>query len=350
METNNWTKTLVVSLIGVLTVCTGTDVFAKQCDNPHVKRSDLEASFWCNMDLADAERSPVLLVPGTTLKPDENFDWNYIPALDAMGFPVCTVEMPDRALASTQQSGEHIEYAIREAYRLSGHKVQIIGFSQGGMAPRWPLRFSPDIRQKVDDMISLSGSHHGSLLVDMLCEGDLVSPDPNGVLGCEAGVWTQGSEADFITALNTDYETVPEVDYTAAYSLFDEFLFSNSGPAPTSELRDGGENVANITLQDVCPGNMAGHADSGTTDPVGFAIALDALQYDGPASLDRLLDGSDPGGQSLCAAVYMPGVDPNTVDSDRVDYDNTANSALFNGTHLTEEPLLPCYTSGKGPK
>ena len=341
--------TLLTSLISVFIICSTSDALAKQCDNPQVKRSALRASFSCNMDLTDADRSPVLLVPGTTLKPDENFAWNYIPALDAMGFPVCTVEMPDNALASTQQSGEHITYAIREAYRLSGHKVQVIGFSQGGMAPRWPLRFNPDTRQKVDDMISLSGSHHGALVVDLLC-GPIAVPDPNGVVGCEAGLWTQGSNSDFINALNADYETVPEVDYTAVYTLFDDVLFSNGGAEPTSELRAEGENVTNITLQEVCPGNFADHTAIGTYDPVGFAIALDALQHDGPANLDRLLEGGIPGSQGLCAALFMPGIDPATFVDDLLAYGAASGSALANGAHLTEEPLLPCYANGKGPK
>ena len=321
---------------------------AGQCENPHASIDDLRASFRCNMDLRDAQRSPVLLVPGTTLKPEENYSWNYMPALDDLGWPVCRVEMPENALADIQLSGDHVAFAIREAFRLSGHKVKIIGFSQGGMAPRWPLRFSPDTRQKVEEMISLSGSHHGSILADLLC-GPLASPDPNGVVGCEAAIWQQGVNADFITALNRDYETVPEVDYTAVYTLFDDVLPSNGGPEPTSALADEGDNVVNITLQDVCPDNQANHNAIGTFDPVGFAIVLDALENEGPASLDRLLQGGAPGSSPVCAETFMPGVDPTTIDSDLMMLQETVNSALANGAHLTEEPAAACYTSGNGP-
>ena len=38
-----------------------------------------------------------------------------------------------------------------------------------------------------------------------------------------------------------------------------------------------GDNVVNITLQDVCPDNTANHNAIGTFDPVGYAIVLDAL-------------------------------------------------------------------------
>src|SRR5262245_29384409 len=122
---------------------------ADDCATVHASRDALRASFQCNMDLRSAERSPILLVPGTTLKPDENFDWNYVPALDAKGWPVCTVEPPDHTLADIQLSAQHVPFAIREAFPLSGFKVPVIGLSHGGMLPRWHLCFFPEPRQKV---------------------------------------------------------------------------------------------------------------------------------------------------------------------------------------------------------
>lgn len=346
MKTTSW---ILAAVLATGTTFTAIDAEAKKsCDNVRASRDALRDSFRCNMDLRDAQRPPVLLVPGTASTPDVNFSWNYVPALDAMGWPVCTVEMPESALANIQLSAEHIEYAIREAFRLSGYKVQVIGFSQGGMAPRWPLRFSPDTRQKVEDLISLSGSHHGGVVPDALC-GPLATPDPDGVVGCEAAIWQQGTAADFIIALNEGYETVPEVDYTAIYTLFDDVLPSNGGPMPTSALVDDGENVVNITLQDVCPANTANHTAIGTYDPVGFAIALDALVNDGPASLDRVLGGAAPGAAPVCAEAVMPGVDPAALDDDLALYDDFVAQALANGVHLVEEPLLACYSRGNGP-
>jgi len=322
---------------------------ATDCENVRASRDDLRASFECNMDLRLAQRPPVLLVPGTTLLPDENFAWNYVPALDAMGWPVCTVELPERALANIQLSAEHIAYAIREAYRLSGFRVQIIGFSQGGMAPRWALRFSPDTRRKVEELISLSGSHHGAIGADLFC-GPFATPDPNGVVGCEAALWQQATTSAFITALNAGYETVPEVDYSAIYTLFDDVLFENASPAPTSALNDVAANVVNVTLQDVCPANTANHRAIGTFDPVGWAIALDALTHTGPANLARILDGNAPGASPICAETVMPGVDPSTLADNLAAYDEAVALALGEGAHLTEEPPIACSTRGRGPK
>ena len=291
----------------------------------------------------------MLLVPGTTLTPDENFSWNYVPAFDAMGWPVCTVELPRHALGDIQLAAEHIAYAIREAWRLSGHKVQVIGFSQGGMAPRWALRFSPDTRHKVEDLVSLSASNHGGSIGDLFC-GPWAAPDPNGVFGCEPAVWQQRLESAFIAKLNAGYETVPEVDYTAVYTIYDDVLTENGTSTPTSVLKGGSSNVVNISLQDVCPANTAGHNAIGTYDPVGWAIALDALEHDGPANLARILDGGAPGSSPICAATLMPGVDPSSFEINQQRFEEAIGTALFNGAHTTEEPPLACYTRGNGPK
>ena len=346
MRVSSWVLGIAVVLGGSLA---GQVADADVCQNVRASRHDLRASLQCNMNLRQAQRPPVLLVPGTTLLPDENYAWNYVPALDAMGWPVCTVEMPEHALANIQLSAEHIAYAIREAYRLSGFRVQIIGFSQGGMAPRWALRFSPDTRRKVEELISLSGSHHGAIGADLFC-GPFATPDPDGVVGCEAALWQQGTASAFITALNAGYETVPEVDYTAIYTLFDDVLFENASPAPTSALFDEAANVVNITLQDVCPGNTANHRAIGTFDPVGWAIALDALQHPGPANLARILDGNAPGASPICAETVMPGVDPATLADDLAAYDAAVAQALGDGAHLTEEPAIACHTRGRGPR
>src|SRR3954447_5810721 len=103
-------------------------------------------------------RAPILLVPGTDLTPQTNFSWNYEKALDALGFPYCTVELPSNAMDDIQVAAEYVVYAIRRAHALSGKKVQIIGYSQGGMVPRWAFRFWPDTRAMVDDDVGLDGS------------------------------------------------------------------------------------------------------------------------------------------------------------------------------------------------
>ena len=142
--------------------------------------------------------------------------------------------------------------------------------------------------------------------------------------------------------MNENFETVDSVDYTSIYTTFDDVLPSNGGPNPTSELRAEGDNITNITLQELCPLNVANHTAIGTFDNVGWTIALDALENDGPADLYRLLGGNVPGGSPACSVGFMPGVDFTTFADDIAAYGNTSFLSIANGTHTLEEPPLSC--------
>jgi hypothetical protein len=63
--------------------------------------------------------------------------------LSNLGIPWCGVTPPDNQLGDTQLAGEYDVYAIRYLYHQSGErKVAIVGHSQSGMQPRWPLRIA----------------------------------------------------------------------------------------------------------------------------------------------------------------------------------------------------------------
>src|SRR5438128_12054207 len=58
----------------------------------------LRAALRCTPSVATDAREPILLVPGTTLTPEENFSWNYERALTSLGLPYCTVVVPGEVL------------------------------------------------------------------------------------------------------------------------------------------------------------------------------------------------------------------------------------------------------------
>jgi hypothetical protein len=311
------------------------------CENPRVSYEEMARSFHCNANLRTSRRAPILLVPGTFATP-EWFAWNYLPALADEGWPVCTVRLPANATAPMQLSAEYIAFAIRTAYRQSGRRVAIIGFSQGGMSPRWVLRFAPETRHMVDELIALGPSNHGADITHDIC--DLAPyPDADGTVGCPPAFWQQRPASEFLGALNAGFETVPEVDYTVVYSREDGVIGLGSRSARLSALKDGGSRVANIALQQLCPANGAQHFDVGSFDPVAFAVVIDALRHPGPARRYRLLAGGQPGSQPYCAAVFMAGVDATTFEEVYADALAAVGDAIQGARNVEQEPAIPCY-------
>ena len=52
--------------------------------------------------------------------------------------------------------------AGRRVHALARRRIAVMGHSQGGMSMRWALRFWPDTRRMVADVIGFSGSNHGT--------------------------------------------------------------------------------------------------------------------------------------------------------------------------------------------
>ncbi len=124
--------------------------------------SALDAALSCSPDLASTTKAPVLLVPGTGEDPRLEWGWNYEPALRDEGRAVCLVTIPTNGLQDIQLSAEYLVHAIRTMHARSGRRIAVIGHSQGGMSPRFALRFWPDTRAMVEDYIGLASSNHGT--------------------------------------------------------------------------------------------------------------------------------------------------------------------------------------------
>lgn len=264
----------------------------------------------------------VLLVPGTTLDPETNFAWNYVPALTSAGFSVCTVALVDRGMGDIQDSVERVVHAIRTMHAATGAPIQVIGYSQGGQVPRFALRFWPDVRPMVDDLISLSAPNNGALPADGLC-----------AVACAASIWQQRMAAGYIAALNSRATSFSGVDITSVYTRFDEVAAPNLN-GESSALA----GATNVALQDLCPLNVAEHIQIGTTDPVAYALVLDALSHPGPADPARV-----PG--SVCAQVFLPGVDPLEVLQRQATLATIVAGSLIEAPLLTAEPPLRCYVT-----
>ncbi|PXY32748.1 esterase/lipase family protein [Prauserella muralis] len=284
----------------------------------------LAAALGCSPGVADAGRDPVLLVPGTTLTPRE-FSWNYVPALRAQGVPYCTVTLPDNGMADIQVAAEYVVHAIRTVHAASGRAVDIVGHSQGGMVPRWALKYWPDTRSMVDDLVGLAPSNHGTIVANTICPP-----------GCAPSFWQQRRNSAFLRALNSGPETWQGIDYTVVYTRLDEVVAPNWDERGSSSLRTGAGTISNIAVQDLCPLRPAEHLAVGTYDAVSYALAADALNHDGPADQARV-------GRDVCARQLMPYVDPVRFPANEARLATTAATQLALYPRVPAEPPLAPY-------
>jgi hypothetical protein len=260
-----------------------------------VPAATLAAALKCGGSFTANTLEPVLLNPATGVTPEENYSWNYERAFNAQHRPWCAVTMPFNTLGDIQTAAEYNVYAIRHMYALAHRRIAILGHSQGGMSMRWPLRFWPDTRAMVDDVIGMAGTNHGTTVAGFGGSGGVKLPPAS---------WQQAAGANFITALNSGAETFAGISYTEIYSHTDEVVRPNSSPTnSTSSLHTGAGRITNVATQDICPLDLDEHLLIGTIDPVAYALVLDALTHDGPADPARI-------GRGVCLQLYQPGVNP----------------------------------------
>lgn len=298
-----------------------------------VARADLDRGLVCSPGLDGATEQPVLLVPGTTLTPEVDFSWNYERSLRALGRAVCTVELPGNAMGDVQTAAEHVVDAIRTMHRRSGQRVDVVGHSQGGMIGRWALRFWPDLRPIVDDLVGLAPSNHGTTLAPALC-----------AVECAPAFWQQRDTAAFVAALNSGAETFAGVDYTSVFTALDEVVVPNQDATTgSSALRTGAGRRSNLLVQDLCPLHVTDHLLLGTADPVGYALTVDALTHPGPADPGRIDRAA------VCAQTLAPGVDGTEFPANLARLTAVVAQQVLQAPKVAREPELRCYVTATCP-
>jgi pimeloyl-ACP methyl ester carboxylesterase len=289
----------------------------------HIPAKNLKASVKCSPGIRNADREPVLLFPATGVDSQHNFSWNYENLYTDRGIPWCT---SDQAGAQSTNMDDiwlrsyYVAYAIRHVHKLAGRKIAVQGHSQGGMIMRVGLRFWPDTRRMVDDVIGMAGTNHGTEM------SDATSAQPTPPANRQ-----QGSNSKFIAALNSRRETFKNVNYTEIYTSLDEVVT----PQPAASSVAGKGKITNVGIQDICPADTAEHLQIGTSDPAAAALALDALNHKGPAKASRI----DP---AVCTQQYQPGINPTTYAADVTNAAaQLGASQAFPGT--ASEPKVRCW-------
>lgn len=235
------------------------------------------ANDWsCKPDAAHPQ--PVVLVNGTFKTMAEN--WATLsPKLAAEGYCVFAFDYGEAATAPIPDSAAQLrDFVDTVRSRTGAKKVDLVGHSQGGMMPRYYVKFLGGAT-KVDDLVGIVPSNHGTSNPLALAAGATVCPS------CV----DQTVSSELLTQLNADPEAPVGPDYTQIATRYDEVVV----PYTSSYLSGSGRYVTNVLLQDACPLNTSEH-DQAPKDLVVAQWVLNALGRSGPA---------DPGFRPDCLPV-----------------------------------------------
>jgi hypothetical protein len=263
-----------------------------------VPKGALEDAFECPIDPKNAKKTPIMFVTGTGATGDQGYLIGQ-DAFEAYGHPVCYVNFPDFTTADIQVSVEYLVYGLRKEFEMADRKIAVFGISQGGLLPRFALTYWPDLRNKVVDVLSAAGTHHGTT----------VARGCSDSTPCAPANWQQRRGSDLLDALNSQPDETPgDTSFTTVRSLTDETVQPQGGKNPTSSL----EGASNILIQDVCPGRETTHIGT-AVDSVTFEAMVDAIEHDGKGKRGAAKVSRLPG--DTCDHRYADGLDEGETDA-----------------------------------
>jgi triacylglycerol esterase/lipase EstA (alpha/beta hydrolase family) len=124
-------------------------------------------------------------------------------------------------------------------------QVDVVGHSQGGMMPRYYIKFLGGA-EKVHTLVGLAPSNHGTTLNGFLLLAKAFPGAGRLVGSLCAACNEQQRDSGFLRQLNAIGDTDIRVQYTVIQSRNDEIV------TPYSSAFLSGPNVSNITLQQQC--------------------------------------------------------------------------------------------------
>jgi triacylglycerol esterase/lipase EstA (alpha/beta hydrolase family) len=233
-----------------------------------------------------AHPRPVILVHGTF--EDMSNNWQALsPLLANNGYCVFALnygsfgdsgELGIYATGEIAQSAEQLaSFVERVLAATHARKVDLVGHSQGGMMPRYYLKFLRGAA-KVHTLVGLAPSNHGTTLDGIATLGSFF-PGSSGYVGslCPACEEQEAGSA-FLANLNTGGDTVRGVHYTVIESANDEVV------TPYESAFLSGKNVTNVLLQSQCALDQGEHL-SMAYDHIADADVLSALDPAHPTTV-----------------------------------------------------------------
>jgi triacylglycerol esterase/lipase EstA (alpha/beta hydrolase family) len=252
----------------------------------HPTASPPGANDWACQPSA-AHPQPVVLVHGTFA--DMSNSWQAIsPLLKNNGYCVFALNYGDYqgsgaigvyGVDDIRVSAQELSAFVDKVLAATGAaEVDVVGHSQGGMMPRYYLKYLGGAA-KVRALVGLSPSNHGTTLNGLFVLSNFF-PGANQFTGafCPACEQQRAGSA-FITELNSGGETVPGVDYTVIQTRYDTVV------TPYTSAFLSGPNVRNILLQNQCILDLGDHLSM----PYDHIVATDVLNALDPANPRRIV-------------------------------------------------------------
>jgi len=173
-------------------------------------------------------------------------------------------------IGDVTQSAQQLATFVDQVLSATGaSQVDIVGHSQGGMMPRYYVKYLGG-SSRVHTLVGLAPSNHGTTIDGLTAVAGYI-PEANQFVGAACTACTQQEAGSCVLAnLNAGGDTVAGVNYTVIESRYDEVV------TPYSSAFLSGPGVTNITLQDQCSLDFGEHL-SMPYDHIADVDVLNAL-------------------------------------------------------------------------
>ncbi|MEU5254552.1 esterase/lipase family protein [Streptomyces longwoodensis] len=224
-----------------------------------------------------AHPRPVVLVHGTLGNSVDNW-LGLAPYLTSRGYCVFSLDYGQldgvplfHGLGPIDRSAAQLSVFVDKVLSATGAaEADLVGHSQGGMMPRYYLKFLGGAA-KVNALVGIAPDNHGTTLSGLT---NLLPYFPGAedlLKATTPGLADQIVGSAFLTKLNAGGDTVPGVRYTVIASQYDEVV------TPWRSQYLSGSDVHNVLLQDLCPLDLSEHLAIGLLDRIAFHEVANAL-------------------------------------------------------------------------
>ncbi|KAB1977178.1 alpha/beta fold hydrolase [Streptomyces populi] len=224
-----------------------------------------------------AHPRPVVLVHGTFGNSVDN--WLALaPYLTSRGYCVFSLDYGQLpgvplfyGLGPIDKSAAQLQVFVDKVLAATGAaKADLVGHSQGGMMPRYYLKFLGGAA-KVNALVGLAPDNHGTTLNGLTKLLPYFPGAEDLLTAATPGLADQIAGSAFLTKLNAGGDTVPGVHYTVIATKYDEVV------TPYQSGFLSGSDVHNVLLQNLCGLDLSEHVAIGILDRIAYHEVANAL-------------------------------------------------------------------------